>query len=402
MHCGTTEGDDANEEDDHGDDGMQMNDQSSDFAESTADLDTEEAPPTFSVHADAQSFAGPLAAFYEHQLSSSPVEEARTTVGVVQHYLLYALAQPRPPVPLPRTVTATQLDMLILDVPRYSTWLKAGSLQHAKAATRLAYLSRYQRWLKWRLAQVGHLLDPNVAAVRVATTAVLAHVQELRRLEARRTKQDQQERLSKEALIKGGKWATVQDLMRALSHNRAQYDALISQAATRRGMRLGDRSFCTAYLLATLAVKLAPARPGFWQALDLVQFTDAAASDSHILSSTKFKMARVYGFKSVQLTEEVIGLISDYCAHVRPYCLKLQGVQTKVDTGPTAPLFLNPNGGRLSKMSSKVELFFYRVLGVRVHVTRVRQIMHTKASPRSLHVHAWHLQPYFSIPCLLC
>jgi hypothetical protein len=120
---------------------------------------------------------------------------------------------------------------------------------------------------------------------------------------------------------------------------------------------------------------------GFWEGITLAQLDAALAKGDRILMSSSFKTKAVFGYKSVQLTEELVAILQDYRQWVRPYCLPGGGVQSSVDSSPTAPLFLNPQGGgRMRKMSAKVEAFLFRVLGLHLNVTRIRSIMHTECA----------------------
>ena len=399
-------------------------DPSSDFREEEGFMEEEEEEeaqdsvpiPCLTVHRDAARFTDVLQRFHAYLLTRRPVAEALTTVRVVEHFLLYAVKQPPPEQPEDGLRhAASEVDFFILQVGLYPDWLKTGTLGERKPGTRRAYLSRFIRFLNWRLTQVGHLLDPKAAAVREATRGLLHYLQSLKQEEHKAARADQRQRLTKEEHMKHNRWCSVKNLVDALRVNRPQFDACVTAAAAADDMRLADRSFCTSYVLAALSVLVSPARPGFWENLDMQNFRNAVASGDRLLSSTKFKTQAKYGVKTVELTEEVVGIIQAYCDHVRPYCRPQFGVLAgvKLAAAGTDPLFLNPlAGGRLTSMSSKVgaagllfsallystllystllyypsthsllflaqvETFFFKVLGINVNVSRVRMIMHT-------------------------
>ena len=321
--------------------------------EEGGEAEVQEAP-TLAVHQDAARFTSVLHLFFANQLTHRVAAEAVATVRVAEHYLRYALQQPNKPGP---TAGASEVDVLLLQVDLYPGWLQTGTLGANKPGTRKAYLSRFIRFLNWRLTQVGHLLDPTAAAVREATRGLLHHLQGLKREETKKARADQRERLTKEEHVKHKRWCTVKNLVDALRVNRRQFDACVQAAAAAGDMRLADRSFCTSYVLSAVSVLAPPARPGFWQALDIGAFRKAAASKDKVLSSSKFKTKEKYGVKAVQVPEDVIHIIQAYCEHVRPYCRSQSGVLAgiKLEAAGTDPLFLNPlAGGRLTSMSCKV------------------------------------------------
>lgn len=237
----------------------------SDFEQGEAEREqeAEAPPPNFIVHPAAAAYGDTLRAFFAFQLESSPAGEAGTTAAVVQHYILYAQEQPREIIPLAEGVVVTQLDLLLLDVPLYASWLVSGSLANARFGTRLAYLNRFQRFLKWRISHpLGNLLDTRLSAVRVATCAVMAHLKEMKKAEQKRTRADQKARLCQEELEKRGQWCSVRELLRALRVNRPQFDATIAAARVSNGLKPSDRSFATGFVLSACSILVAPARVG--------------------------------------------------------------------------------------------------------------------------------------------
>jgi hypothetical protein len=334
-----------------------------------ADAETKVAASlVFRVAPAAAAHSEMLQAFHKYQLDDGiPADEAQSVTAVVQHYILFAQKEKQQqkeedaptataPNPDPNRVQASVLDNLILDTTLYSKWLNSGTLGQRRSATKGAYINRFQKFLRWRISHcLGDLLDISLATVRSGTERVLAELGIMGAKENKKTKEDQKQRLCRDALEERGEWASVQDLLGAVNEGEQVYSALISKARASGGMSPGDRSWATQFVLSAVSVLLAPSRVGFWEHLTLEQLDKAIASEEHILSSTKFKNAAHYGYKSVVLTDRVRAILQDYRTFVRPYCVSPNNVVRQVDSSPGAPVFLNAqSGGCLTKMSAKV------------------------------------------------
>lgn len=338
----------------------------------------------FKVAPAAAAHSVMLQQFHSYQLQDGiPPDEAQSVTAVVQHYILFAQKEKQqeeePPTgtaPNPNRVQASVLDNLILDTTLYSKWLNSGTLGQRRSATKGAYINRFQKFLRWRISHcLGDLLDISLATVRSGTERVLAELGTMGAKENKKTKEDQKQRLCRDALEERGEWASVQDLLRAVTDGEQVFSALISKARASGGMSPSDRSWATQFVLSAVSVLLAPSRVGFWEHLTLEQLDKAIASEEHILSSTKFKNAAHYGYKSVVLTDRVRAILQDYRTFVRPYCVSPNNVVRQVDCSPGAPVFLNAqSGGCLTKMSAKVSS---RVQVVHLHPFSACYASHT-------------------------
>lgn len=339
----------------------------------------DEDNPKFRVLPGAAPFKDKLQSFLEYQImddSRSPAE-ATTATSVVQHFLLFAQSQEADD-DLPATGCDVHLlDRLLLKVHVFAPWLRSGSLTTARPATKVAYLNRFQRFLQWRLANLGSLLDERHSPIRVGIQTVILHLQSLRCKYKKQARTDQRVRLNKEELQRRGQWAELRDLAKAVDVNMARFEAQAAAAVRKDYMPLGKRSYCIQFVLAAVAVLAPPARPGFWMSLTLKQYKEATKSREHLLSSTAFKTSDKYGYKTLRLSEKVLQVLKTYVCRVRPFSCSTRGVVTTVDNGNEAPLFLKPSGGVLTKMSPYVTAFFKLALGVDVNVTRIRSIAYT-------------------------
>jgi hypothetical protein len=254
---------------------------------------TKEAPTAFKVLPAAKPFAKALQAFYSYQLldEERSLGEATTATSVAQHYLMFAVTHASEAVHQPHTVgmDAEPLDKLLLSLQQYSPWLRSGTLSSARPATRVAYCSRFRRFLQWRLAHCGSLLDMRMSPVRVGLQAVLQHVNTLRGKQQKLAKEDHRTRLTKEEFVRRGEWAELKELAHAIDVNLPRFNALAAAAARKDTMQLGVRSYCLSFVLAAMAVLAPPARPGFWVALNLEHYRAAKRSKDNLISSTAFK-----------------------------------------------------------------------------------------------------------------
>ena len=248
-------------------------------------------------------------------------------------------------------------------------------------------------------------MHPDTPALSCAFSNVLEHLATVITRLSRAATISQRARLSKEALLARGQWASVEVLMRALTSNEAAFSAVCRRGLVVDHLSCQDRSFAVQYILAAAYLLCGPARASFWENVSLSDWDAALTHPQRVLCSDKFKTSYTYGewpcgcccppptplshlthtaplppsgTKALHLVPKFIVLVKQYLRGVRPHCRAGDGVVLAPDTTGSAPLLLNPrSGGGLCKMSRLLVAFFMATAGVHITATRLRSIMHS-------------------------
>lgn len=358
--------------------------------------------------------------------------ESATTTAVALSWLTWVHKQPLSSPPLQQQPPVSLIDAHCLRVSNYTSWLATPAMQQRRAATRRAYLFRLKRFLQYRRALLPTLSE--AASVNMATSygVVMDHLSTLISTLTKAAAACQARRFTQDALRARGEWADVAALLRAITANRPRFDLTIQRAAAQGTAQLADRCFCARlltsaldpylprgasflcsrsftlqYVLASAYLKVGPARPSFWEGLNLSHWAAAKAHPQLLLESPRFKTSQTYGMscplpppccsplltsrspppprsppftgvKALRLNEEFIRLVDDYLRAIRPLCFDESGVFSPPTLQASSPLFVNPRTGqRLTRMSRMLTTFFTKTLGARINATRIRGILFT-------------------------
>ena len=263
-------------------------------------------------------------------------------------------------------------DKVLQSVPQYTHWIThLDEEQHAAPATIRANLNRVRRYVEYRIGLLSGGDDASVAHVsryQIVLHALLQHGRNLSKL----IRKDQGIKLSQEALSERGEWCSLTEIVSAFRLNQPRFTRCIDAARRTKSMDYESKRFCLQITAAACYVLCSPARAGFWTGITLQTFLDACASPGRVLTSQKFKTSGTYGYQSVIITKPLEDMMLGYTEHVRPYCGTHGPVSNTLLVGVRS-------GKALSGTAGILKQFFQHALGVNLHSTRLRQILHTGA-----------------------
>jgi hypothetical protein len=244
--------------------------------------------------------------------------ESATTRAVALSWLNWVHTQPLLP-PVTGAPAVSAIDSHCLTLANYDRWLASAAMQKRRAATRRAYCFRLKRYLVFRRTRVPTLAAAASVNMAAGYGVALAHLSSLIGTLTRAASACQATRFTQKALTEKGEWADVGTLLRAVRGNRKVFNTTIQRAAAQGTAKLADRcvfcvfvcscaspptvlspfgasrSFTLQYILAAAYLEVGPARPSFWEGLNLTDWWAAVAHPEHILASDRFKTSATYG-----------------------------------------------------------------------------------------------------------
>ena len=307
--------------------------------------------------------------------------EIGMTASIVLRFMRFAarrVLQPAgdsntlPPALKADSIIFKHADKIVQSVTQYIQWINyLDDKEHAAPATIRANLNRVRRYVEYRIVLLAGGDDESVAQMSRFQIVLQALRQHGRNL-SKQIRQDQAIKLSQEALLDRGEWCSLPEIVSAFRINEPRFSRCIDAARRAKKMGYESKRFCLQMAAASCYVLCSPARAGFWTAVALQTFMDACASPGKVLTSQKFKTSGTYGYQSVIITKPLEDMMCAYAEHVRPYCGK---------DGPLSDSLLVGirSGKALSGTADILKQFFQHALGVKLHSTRLRQILHTGA-----------------------
>lgn len=266
-------------------------------------------------------------------------------------------------------------DKVLRNSGQYSQWI--GHLEREKSATPAtikAHLNRLRRYVEYRMMQITDDDDHESAQTMSKYQGIIQVLRQHGRNLSQQARKDQGERFSKEALLARGEWCSLPDVVAAFRVNEPEFKKWIG-IAKKDSSKLSyeGKRFCLQFVNVSCYVLCSPARIGFWKSITVKDFRKSCQRPDRLLSSTKFKTSATYGYQSIIIHKNFERVIGSYIKYVRPHC--------GPDTGPLDDsLFVGIRSGKQLKGTAEIlKQFFQRALGVNIHSTRLRQILHTGA-----------------------
>ena len=175
--------------------------------------------------------------------------------------------------------------------------------------------------------------------------------------------------LSIETLESKQCWASLSDLQNVLKFHKNRYKQSINLVKSNNHTS-HDLSFCTAFIVSLLFLKVKATRPMTFRFMTVPMIT-RLGKEGGIVDQTQFKTNDTYAFDSLLIKKNTLALIMTYVNFVRP---KLK---------PTCQyLLVCRNGNQLVNLGDMFGRIVYQAIGKYIHPTRYRQIIETESSER--------------------